>query len=121
MVQCLHRFITDNFTPKNLILVVFVVSYECLGVVYKWWLGCWTKNQDYFMYYALGAVLLYLSLVLISYMRSIGMKSTGLEVGNKVHQKYLKTLFKTPMNWFDDKPVGEILDRAIKYQNRIDH
>ena len=25
------------------------------------------------------------------------------------------------MNWFDEKPVGEILDRAIKYQNRIDH
>ena len=30
-------------------------------------------------------------------------------------------LFKTPLSWFDSKPIGEILDRASKYQNRVDN
>ena len=48
------------------------------------------------------------------------MKGAGYEVGNKVHAKYLHTLFRSPMGWFDEKPIGQILDRATRYQNRID-
>ena len=48
------------------------------------------------------------------------MKGVGYEVGNKVHAKYLSTLLRSPMGWFDEKPIGQILDRAIRYQNELD-
>ena len=41
-------------------------------------------------------------------------------MGNKVHAKYLSTLLRSPMGWFDEKPIGQILDRAIRYQNELD-
>lgn len=71
--------------------------------------------------YITGTLVIFFGRMALNYTRSINMRNTGLTVGNKIQKRYLDVLFKTPMNWFDSKPVGEILDRAIKYQNRIDH
>ena len=71
--------------------------------------------------YMVGTIFIFFGIIVLNYSRSIHMRNTGLIVGNKIQTRYLDVLFKTPMNWFDSKPVGEILDRAIKYQNRINH
>lgn len=58
------------------------------------------------MYYAYGTVFIFLGLVVLHFIKQIKMKDLGLEAGNNIHQKYIQTLFKTPMNWFDKKPTG---------------
>ena len=68
-----------------------------------------------------GSIALYCMEVILLYIRSITMKSTGLAVGNRISAKYVNKLFRAPKSWLDDKPIGQVLDRAIKHQNRVDH
>ena len=119
----LFKFIKDNFEKQHILLPICITILEFSDYINNWWIGSWTKNEDEsknFMYLA-GTIIIFFGSIFLNYSRSVNMKNTGLVVGNKMQKRYLEVLFKTPMNWFDSKPVGEILDRAIKYQNRLDH
>ena len=106
--KSMYRFITDNFTNKYISLVFLVLGTEVMQILYKWWLGVWTKNEDesQTLFYIIGLFTIFFVQIVISYLRSTSMKGTGYEIGNKVHAKFLNTLFKSPMGWFDEKPIG---------------
>ena len=46
VARSMYRFITDNFTSKYISLALLMLGIEVMGVLNKWWLGLWTKNQD---------------------------------------------------------------------------
>jgi ABC-type multidrug transport system fused ATPase/permease subunit len=53
-----------------------------------------------------GSLAIVVFQILLDYYKIIEMRKIGLKAGELLHKKYLNTIFKTPMTWFDGKPSG---------------
>lgn len=87
-----------------------------------WWLGVWANDQ-YFLPNE-NYIEIYIGLAVVGsifvYFRSRIFFGYTLKISQRFQNNLMNTIFKAPMCWFDETPVGNILSRTTKDQDNLD-
>ena len=87
-----------------------------------WWLGAWATNMFNLTsdsYIGIYAILAVIGSFLV-YIRCTVFFSLTLKISKKMQTSLMNAIFKAPMSWFDETPIGGILSRTSKDQDNVD-
>jgi len=107
----------------NIIFIMFL--YFCsigFKMANDWWVGAWSEDEfdleseAYVGYYAVIGVITTIAIFIRALLFGLFTRKTSI-----VLQKALvRSIFRSPMSWFDTTPKGRILNRASKDQDDVD-
>ena len=104
-----------------IVLGIFLVN-QGTRFFNDWWLGAWANHefpltqQGFIGVY--GALAVFGSVLV--FIRCAMFFSMTLKISKKMQTKLMGAIFKAPMRWFDETPIGGILSRTSKDQDNVD-
>ncbi len=117
-----YRYI-KLFAPwATLILLagIFVLK-EAFGVGSDGWLAWWSTHERMSaLHFVLGFAILGLGACGAIFLRSLIIFLRGLSAGRTLHNTLLAAVLRAPMNFFEENPVGRILNRFSRDMEAID-
>jgi len=103
------------------IISFFIV--DILMAIIQWWLAIWTSNKygKGIMFYAIIYSLFSLLYCLSLFIRKMIIAYFQYNISLKSQTALVKNLLHAQITWFDNNPVGRILNRAVKDQAIVDY
>lgn len=102
------------------LLAVFLLK-EMLNVGSDGWLAWWSTTRQFDpLWFVTGFALLGLGACASIYIRSLIISLQGLVAGREIHNRLLKSVLRAPMSFFEENPVGRILNRFSRDLEAID-
>ena len=98
-----------------LIFLLFCLS-QVIRAVNNWWLTYWnTHSQDHSsMWFYIIYTILGVSTILVAVIAHFSLFIIALRASNKLHDSLLHSIFRSPMSFFDQTPLGRITNRISK-------
>lgn len=104
----------------SLLLFVFLFK-EGLNVGSDGWLAWWSTAAQFDpLWFVSGFAVLGLGACASIYVRSLIISLQGLKAGKEIHNRLLKSVLRAPMSFFEENPVGRILNRFSRDLEAID-
>lgn len=118
-----YRGYLSVFAPQAifaLLLLIFLLR-EGLSFGSDGWLAWWTTAAalDPTLFIA-GFAALGLSGCVAIYIRSLIISLRGLKAGQEIHDRLLRSVLRAPMTFFEENPVGRILNRFSRDLEAVD-
>ncbi len=103
-------------------MFLFITLAQLARVFSDWWLGEWSNNKfdlgqnEYIEIYAGISVIV----GILMYLKGKFFAKFIISSSRVIQRKFIETLLKTPLSWFDVTPTGRIMTRATKDQDDLD-
>lgn len=116
------RFFTGPGGLTTTLMFLFITLAQLARVFSDWWLGEWSNNKfeleqnTYIEIYAGISVIV----GILMYLKGKFFAQFIISSSRVIQRKFIATLLKTPLSWFDVTPTGRIMTRATKDQDDLD-
>lgn len=117
------RFFTGPGTFATAMMFLFITLAQLARVFSDWWLGEWSNNKfnlDQNTYIEIYAGISVVVGVLM-YLKGKFFAQFIIKSSRVIQRRFIQTLLKTPLSWFDVTPTGRIMTRATKDQDDLDN
>lgn len=117
------RFFTGPGGFITTMMFLFITLAQLARVFSDWWLGEWSSDKfdldqnGYIEVYAGISVVV----GILMYLKGKFFAKFIISSSRVIQRKFIQTLLKTPLSWFDVTPTGRIMARATKDQDDLDN
>jgi ABC-type multidrug transport system fused ATPase/permease subunit len=118
-----YRFFTGPGGFVTAMMFLFITLAQLARIFSDWWLGEWSNNKfnlgqnEYIEIYAGISVVV----GILMYLKGKFFANFIISSSAVIQRRFIQTLLKTPLSWFDVTPTGRILARATKDQDDLDN
>ena len=105
-------------------IIFFGILNQISKVSMDVWLSIWSshsiKPEPPLFFYLISYSGLSVYVICCSFVMSLSILIGSIWSANELHQKMLSTIFRASISFFDQNPIGRILNRFSKDQNTVD-